>query len=128
MIDYARTPMNADEKSLRAVLRDELDRADLVARLRDWARRFDQPGWAHDCGDASDAIEALVKERDALRAACEHAIRYDAEIQRCANSPDAMSSHCTAEGESLDDLYAAWISAARAALTVGKDVPFPLII
>jgi hypothetical protein len=44
------------------------------------------------------------------------AIAYDSAIQACANSPDAMSSHCTAEGDTLDDLYAAWISAARALL------------
>jgi multimeric flavodoxin WrbA len=44
------------------------------------------------------------------------AIAYDKAIQACANDPDAMSSHCTTEGDTLDDLYANWIDAARALL------------
>jgi hypothetical protein len=51
-----------------------------------------------------------------LEAAARAAIRYDDEIQKCANDPDAMASHCTAEGDTLDTLYADWISKARAAL------------
>jgi uncharacterized protein YqfA (UPF0365 family) len=48
------------------------------------------------------------------------AVAYDSAIQACANNPDAMTSHCTAEGDTLDDLYEAWIAAARALLSDQK--------
>lgn len=44
------------------------------------------------------------------------ALKYDAAIQACANDPDKMASHCTAEGDDLDTLYADWVSLARAAM------------
>lgn len=41
------------------------------------------------------------------------ALAYDAAIQECAGDPDRMSSYCTAQGENLDELYAAWITDTR---------------
>lgn len=54
----------------------------------------------------------LSKAREALSAANE----YDKAIRQYANSPETMSSFCTAEGESLDKLYFDWISKSRKAL------------
>ena len=53
---------------------------------------------------------------DALHAAAVAAVAYDDAIQACANDPDRMSSYCSAEGDDLDTLYAAWINASRTAL------------
>ncbi|MCX7283939.1 MAG: hypothetical protein NTX28_07820 [Novosphingobium sp.] len=44
------------------------------------------------------------------------AIAYDKAIQGCADNPDAMFSYCTAQGETLDSLYADWIAKSRAVL------------
>jgi hypothetical protein len=52
-----------------------------------------------------------------LLAAARAAIAYDAAIQSCANEPDNMASYCSAQGDDLDMLYAAWITASRAAIT-----------
>lgn len=41
------------------------------------------------------------------------AIAYDEAIQRCAANPRKMSSYCTANGETLDSLYAEFIGLAR---------------
>ena len=62
------------------------------------------------------ANAALIAAAPDLLDAARCAIAYDAAIQSCANDPDRMSSFCTAEGDSLDALYAAWIDAARAAI------------
>jgi len=40
-------------------------------------------------------------------------LAYDAAIQACANDPTKMSTFCSAEGDDLDDLYAAMLEAAR---------------
>lgn len=69
---------------------------------------------------AISELVALVEQQEAelvgLRSAARAAIAYDEAIQRCGNDPDSMSSFCTAEGDDLDSLYAAWISQSRAAL------------
>jgi len=44
------------------------------------------------------------------------AIAYDKAINTCADTPDAMSSYCTAQGDTLDTLYADWITKSRAVL------------
>ncbi|WP_219114946.1 hypothetical protein [Janthinobacterium sp. UMAB-56] len=51
-----------------------------------------------------------------LEGAAHAAIAYDNAIEACANSPQSMSSFCTAEGDSLDVLYTDWISKSRTAL------------
>ena len=53
-----------------------------------------------------------------LDGAVRAAIAYDKAIKDCANSPQSMSSWCTAQGDSLDVLYADWVSKSRAALAV----------
>lgn len=65
-----------------------------------------------------DDAEALVLESDAqmLLAAARAALAYDAAIQSCCNDPSRMASFCTAEGDDIDALYAAWIDASRAAI------------
>jgi hypothetical protein len=51
----------------------------------------------------------------ALRQVTKAALAYDKAIHLCANDPEVMSSYCTAQGESLDRLYAKWIAAAEQA-------------
>lgn len=51
------------------------------------------------------------------------ALKYDSAIQACANDPDKMASHCTAEGDDLDTLYADWVSLARAAMADDEEHP-----
>jgi hypothetical protein len=58
----------------------------------------------------------LIAAAPELLAAAEAALAYDAEIQGCANNPDRMASHCTAQGQTLDDLYERWIALSSAAL------------
>lgn len=65
--------------------------------------------------DATHIVKC-VNAHDELVTAAKAALAYDPAIQGCANDPDKMSSHCTADGDDLDTLYAAWISASRAAL------------
>ena len=40
-------------------------------------------------------------------------LAYDAAIQSAANSPESMSSFCTAQGDTLDTLYATWLNKAQ---------------
>lgn len=83
--------------------------------------RSDCAGWAGvavtlypvKTGDPMDAEQPALPPLFRLAAA---ALKYDAAIQECANDPDMMSSHYTAEGEDLDTLYANWLSLARAAM------------
>jgi hypothetical protein len=58
-------------------------------------------------------VESTVAE---LIEAAKAAIAYDAAIKSAANDPAAMSSYCTAQGDTLDTLYADWIEKSRAAL------------
>jgi hypothetical protein len=60
--------------------------------------------------------DRLKAENQELRGACEAALAYDKAIKSCANDPDKMASYCTAEGETLDCLYANWISKSIAAI------------
>lgn len=53
--------------------------------------------------------------------ACQAALDYDKEVRACANDPEKMSSHCTSQGKSLDDLYMTWISLALMAITIAKE-------
>ena len=62
-------------------------------------------------------LAAVKRDAQALALA---AVAYDKAIQACANSPDTMSSYCTAEGDDLDALYAQFIDAAREALKEQK--------
>ena len=41
---------------------------------------------------------------------------YDRAIRKCANDPEKMASFCTAQGDSLDDLYMDWMSKIQAAM------------
>ena len=65
-------------------------------------------------------LAAVTAERNALLAACEAGVRYDAAIASCANDPDKMASYCTAQGEDLDALYFDWLNRARAAIAAVK--------
>lgn len=53
---------------------------------------------------------------DKLLEACEAGVVYDEAIQECANDPKKMATSCTAQGDTLDSLYADWISKTRAAI------------
>jgi len=59
---------------------------------------------------------ALKVENQALREACEAAIKYDTAIRKCGDDPDKMASFCTVQGNDLDNLYEDWINKARTAL------------
>lgn len=50
------------------------------------------------------------------------AMEYDKAIRASANDPFLMASSCTAQGETLDTLYAGWLSATRKALSAAVDV------
>ena len=58
----------------------------------------------------------LIAAAPELLAAAQAAIAYDREIQACANDPDKMSSHCSAAGQTLDELYSDWLHKSRAAI------------
>lgn len=100
----------------------EIDHA--VAAPDTW---IDCPRETTVTGDASEVmaglkenVERLTEQRDATLGACVKAIAYDEAIRSCADDPKKMASFCTAEGESLDALYAAWIVAARGAVALGE--------
>jgi hypothetical protein len=63
----------------------------------------------------------LRQEKVQLIGACKAALAYDKAVESCANDSNKMTSYCTAEGETLDRLYANWISKSIAALS--PDVP-----
>lgn len=67
-------------------------------------------------------VDKLILAAPELLAACEAAIKYDLAIASCGNEPHKMASFCTAEGVTLDDLYASWITKAKKAIakTEGK--------
>jgi len=65
-------------------------------------------------------MEKAEAQRDELLAVCEAAIRYDEAIRSCANDPDKMASHCTAQDEDLDALYFDWLNKAQAAIAKAK--------
>ena len=58
----------------------------------------------------------ILEAHEELLQACHKAIAYDRAIRACANDPAKMTAYGTAEGDDLDDLYDAWITAARAAI------------
>lgn len=58
----------------------------------------------------------LIAAAPDLLEAANAAIAYDAAIRSCGNSPDKMSSYCTAQGDTLDNLYSDWISRAQSAI------------
>lgn len=60
----------------------------------------------------SPPSQLLRTVRDALDAG----LIYRQELMACANDPNAMSSHCTAEGEDLDVLFDRWEALSDAAL------------
>ena len=73
-----------------------------------------------DCLDREAATRMLARFITAapdLVAACKAAIAYDEAIRACANEPTKMASFCTAQGDTLDNLYAAWMCKARSAIS-----------
>lgn len=72
------------------------------------------PGFAPAAQQEANA--ALIVAAPELLDAARAAVRYDEAIQSCANDPEKMSSFCSAEDETLDDLYTDWIDKARAAI------------
>jgi len=68
------------------------------------------------CVEVTQATHRLAAVKRDAQALALAAVAYDKAIQACANSPDTMSSYCTAEGDDLDALYARFIDAAREAL------------
>jgi len=79
--------------------------------VRHWELACEAINVAHE-KSLSTAEEVMGR----MAEACKAAIRYDREIHACANDPQKMSSHCTAQGETLDDLYEAWRDKSREAL------------
>ena len=65
-------------------------------------------------------IDTLRHQRDELLAACEAAIAYDSAIHACANDPNKMASYCSAQGDTLDALYDAWITKSLNAIAKVK--------
>ncbi len=61
-------------------------------------------------------VGMLKAHKALLLKACHAAVEYDKAIRSCANEPEKMASFCTAQGQNLDDLYRAWINAARKAI------------
>lgn len=67
-------------------------------------------------GRESQANARLISASHEMLKACQAAIAYDRAIARCGDDPETMASFCTAQGDDLDTLYAAWIDASREAL------------
>ena len=67
---------------------------------------------------AAARIEELMKQSKTLAEASEAALAYDFAIRSCANDPDKMASYCTSQGDTLDDLYLAWLTKSRFALHI----------
>lgn len=67
-----------------------------------------------------EANKNLIAAAPDLYAAAMAAIAYDEAIEQSANDPAAMSSFCTAQGDSLDSLYMDWMTKARAALAKAR--------
>lgn len=63
----------------------------------------------------TEQVDAAVKRLQTLRAHAEAmagtAARYHAAILASANDPETMASFCTAQGDTLDDLYGKWVDA-----------------
>ncbi len=68
------------------------------------------------CEANAKFILRACNSHNKLLEACKKAVLYDKEICKCADDPDKMSSHCTANGKTLDDLYADWILSAKQAI------------
>lgn len=69
-----------------------------------------------DQSEQGEANARLIAAAPDLLAAARAAVEYDAAINQCANDPSVMSSFCTAQGDTLDTLYFAWLVAARDAI------------
>ena len=85
--------------------------------LRDYyadGRKYDVL-WDH-VGDAYEQFEPLADAALEMLEAARAAVEYDNAIRACADDPDKMSSHCTAEGDDLDTLYFRWLTASRAGI------------
>ena len=52
----------------------------------------------------------LIATSPELLEACQAGIIYSKAIESCANDPEKMASFCTAEGDTLDELYFNWIN------------------
>ena len=65
-----------------------------------------------------EAMASAILRRAApdLLGASRAALAYDDAIRACGNDPERMATYHTAVGESLDALYDAWITKARAAV------------
>jgi hypothetical protein len=70
---------------------------------------------------AEENAQLMAAAPDLLKA-CQAAIAYDRAIARCGDNPETMASFCTAQGEDLDDLYAAWINASKEAVARALNV------
>ena len=55
-----------------------------------------------------------------LLEACQAGIIYSKAIESCANDPEKMASFCTAEGDTLDELYFNWINRCDKAIAQAK--------
>lgn len=77
-----------------------------------------QHGELHSAEAKANA--ALFAASPILFQAAEAALAYDLAVQQAANDPAAMSSFCTAQGDTLDTLYAAWITKAHEAVSAVK--------
>ncbi len=65
-------------------------------------------------------ILRIVNAHELFVKACQAAIIYDTAIQECVNDPEKMTAYGTGQGDTLDDLYADWITKSRAALAKVK--------
>ena len=69
-----------------------------------------------DFKEMQRANARLIAAAPDLLEAAKAAVEYDKAIRSCADDPDKMSSHCTADGDDLDTLYFRWMTASRAAI------------
>lgn len=95
------------------VMAPSLDSAHGPKALGPKAEQFD----GRDAQLLENALAGVTAMRTALRAWKS----YEAAIEMCGNEPQAMASFCTAQGDTLDSLWAAAVSATNAALAGSDD-------
>lgn len=66
------------------------------------------------------ADRALIASAPLLFGALRAWDAYNAALEMCGNDPDAMASHCTAQGDTLDSLHATAVRLTHTALTSAR--------
>lgn len=107
--------------------REQRDRAqDQVARDAALAQVYGQNLVGLICSYEETVLDLEERLKPALEA-CQAAADYDAAIEKCGNDPSKMASFCTAEGDTLDTLYARWQSLAKKVIADNKPKETPCL-